>query len=238
MGGGYSMGVNTKSSFPNLNINKQSFNVSFGTVNLDKGNVDTFDSKMNPTGFFRRTINRWSNARLLLTTSPTKELWPYPVDHHDGWEGWDTVPDNIIETRSHAPQLEGEAAEEAVEINRWIMQQQTTTVQMLALVYCYYKKKPILIRQRLVDFLTLEMENTYWIKQTTDVQRVGLKDRTTTKIIARTCWSKGLHVCRTRVAWAWWGYCCIFTLTPNTMSITYSKCCDGHLFVECLDNFP
>ena len=37
------------------------------------------------------------------------------LDHHDGWEGWDTVPDNIIETRSQAPQLEGEAAEEAVE---------------------------------------------------------------------------------------------------------------------------
>ena len=36
------------------------------------------------------------------------------LDHHDGWEGWDTVPGNIIETRSQAPQLEGEAAEEAV----------------------------------------------------------------------------------------------------------------------------
>ena len=30
-------------------------------------------------------------------------------------EGWDTVPDNIIETQSQAPQLEGEAAEEAAE---------------------------------------------------------------------------------------------------------------------------
>ena len=70
---------------------------------------------------------------------------------------------------------------------------------MLALVYCYYKKKPILIRQRLVDFLTLETENMYWIKQTTDAQHVGLKDRTSTKIIARTCWSKGPHVCRARV---------------------------------------
>ena len=37
------------------------------------------------------------------------------LDHHDGWEGWDTVPGNIIETRSHALQLEGEAVEEAVE---------------------------------------------------------------------------------------------------------------------------
>ena len=32
--------------------------LSFGYVHPYKGNLDTFDSKMNPTGFFRRTINR------------------------------------------------------------------------------------------------------------------------------------------------------------------------------------
>ena len=75
--------------FLNLNVNKRSFNVSFDFVNPFKGSVDTFDRKMNPSGLFRWTINRRSNVRLIAYYVTNKGT--VALDHHDGWEGWDTL---------------------------------------------------------------------------------------------------------------------------------------------------
>ena len=96
--------------YPQLNVKKRNFNYAFSVVEPYSSSIDVFDLKYNKTGIFRRRVRKRGSGRLIAYHVADEDT---NVEcHKDNWRGWDSVHNNIIETRSDRSQVEGEGAEE------------------------------------------------------------------------------------------------------------------------------